>query len=47
MVGVMKESESRPDRGLVWFEVFANNSSGENILSSIGVFFIAKKPTTT
>ena len=40
----IKESESRPDRGLVWFEVFANNSAGEQVLSSVGVFFIAKKP---
>lgn len=39
-----KSSKSRPDRGLVWFEVFANNEEGEKIMSSKGVFFIARKP---
>jgi len=40
----IKASKSRPDRGLVWFEIYAKNEAGEKTMTSKGVFFIAKKP---
>jgi acyl dehydratase len=40
----VRSSKSKPDRGLVWIELFANNETGEQIMSSKGVFFIARKP---
>ncbi len=40
----IKGSASKPDRGMVWFELFAKNSGGEEVMTTKGLFFIARRP---
>ncbi len=40
----VKESDSKPDRGKVWFEMYAKNKKGQKVMSTKGLFFIAKRP---
>jgi len=39
----IKDSDSKPDRGMVWFELFAKNLKDEEVMKTQGLFFIAKK----
>ena len=41
----VKASKSKPDRGKVWFEMYAENKKGQKVMSTKGLFFIAKQPT--
>lgn len=39
-----QESTSKPDRGKVWFELYAKDEAGDKVMTTGGLFFIAKQP---
>jgi len=40
----IREAASKPDRGIVRFEIFGRDETGETIMTTNGIFFIAKRP---
>jgi len=40
----IQNSETKPDRGKLWFEAYAENEDGDKVMTTGGMSFIAKKP---